>query len=194
MKEIKELLQDLKKSKKFFKCGENSGNLEEKKEELLQDLKKSKKLSKGGENLINIERRIEVQNITSREKLGLASISMEENAMINYEGDDKVDKNKEPEAEDESHDLRVTYKHTATLTHVEAGEYVAALIPSITDEDYQYFLTVDDLIIGFDGILQIEPNSKSIAELQDEELKAAKPEQIEVGKTFVEETRSHGKG
>lgn len=47
MNEIKELLQDLKKSKKFSTCGENSGNLEEKNEERLQDLKKSKKLSKG---------------------------------------------------------------------------------------------------------------------------------------------------
>ncbi|WVZ08599.1 hypothetical protein V8G54_021945 [Vigna mungo] len=240
------LRRDLKKSKKFSKCGENSGNLEEKKEERLQDLKKSKKLSKGGRVLTDgyqERRRIKVQNITSREKLGLASISMEENAMINYEGNDKVDKNKEPEAEDESHELStkkkfrlnlksylykklianilpseiyedalvgVTYKHTATLTHVEAGECVAALIPtsipmkdeteplnlasgSITDEDYQHLLTVDetnakesDLIIGFEGILEIEPNSMSIAELQDEELKAAKPEQIEVGKTFVE--------
>lgn len=56
---------------------------------------------------------------------------------------------------------------------------------SITDEDYQHLLTVDetnakesDLIIGFEGILEIEPNSMSIAELQDEELKAAKPEQM----------------
>lgn len=42
--------------------------------------------------------------------MGLASISMEENAMINYEGNDKVDKNKEPEAEDESHDLSTKRK------------------------------------------------------------------------------------
>ncbi|WVZ13774.1 hypothetical protein V8G54_011340 [Vigna mungo] len=109
------------KKREFRECRRAEGRT-------VQDLKKSKKLSRGGENSIIIEEKMEgsneegeemlrpwttrvelsaferkdplgwvsrvekyfwVQVITSREKLGLASIGMEENAMINFEGGDR---------------------------------------------------------------------------------------------------------
>ncbi|XP_014494654.1 uncharacterized protein LOC106756661 [Vigna radiata var. radiata] len=179
---------------------------------------------------------------------------------ISHEGDDKEDKNNEPEVEDESDyssllegssdscdraddqgsevlplledstvaklevlppeaseaQVEVTYQDTPTLTVVVADEDVAASITSPVgdaptgvnetmehntghvnqdvkdeteeDEEYQHLLAVEDKdakesgsMIGSEGVPELDSISSSAGELQEEELKEVKPEEMEAG-------------
>ncbi|XP_027912052.1 uncharacterized protein LOC114170711 [Vigna unguiculata] len=126
---------------------------------------------------------------------------------ISHEGDDKEDKNNEPEVEDESDyssllegssddqgsamGVNETIEYSTGDVNQDVKdetEHMNVACGDMTDEDYQHLLTVDDKdskesdsMIGSEGVPDLDSISSSAGELQEEELKEVKPEQTEAG-------------